>query len=179
MHGVKPRRATSARFAAFAAVSLAGLLLLGPLQGCLVPGSAFDAELFVGSYVGTWQSETTGESGPAQIDISVNLATQTATLSLDFGGNYLGLDDPPAHEISGGFDENGAHMQGQDTLFGNYDVLVAADGSMVGVFRDVADGSVAVLTYTGRLTGAQITADYDVVFADGRISHATATLTKQ
>jgi hypothetical protein len=157
----------------------AALLAAASLQGCLLPaGSGFDVELYVGSYVGTWESDS-GESGAARIDITVNLTARVATLTLDFDGNYLGQGDPDPHTVSGTFDENGAHLRGQDTLFGNYEVLVAVDGTMVGVFRDVAGGEVPLLTYTGTLTANSLVADYDVVLADGTRSTARTELTKQ
>ncbi|MBK8913709.1 MAG: hypothetical protein IPM64_03745 [Phycisphaerales bacterium] len=165
--------AAGALLCAVAAVSISS-------HGCLLPeGGGFDADLFRGSYVGTWSSQTTGEGGPARIDIRIDLAKQTATLTLDFDGQYLGIDNPPAHEMNASFDLTGAKARGTDALFGDYNVVIAADGTMVGVFRNLDGGNVPLLTYTGKLTGNRISTEYDVVFADGRVVKATAELIKQ
>jgi len=164
------------------AMSVCGAAVLPLLMGCPAvspPTGGFDAAKFAGVYSGTWENDAIGESGDARIEITVNEASRTATLLIDFDGNYLGQTDPPAHEVSGGYDGNGAHMQGQDDLFGIYDVVFAADGAMVGVFRDVAGGQVPLLTYTGTLTEAAIIADYEVVLPDGTVLSASTTLTKE
>ncbi len=160
-----------------AAVTLAmGCPVIAPPSGS---PAAFDAAKFAGVYSGTWENMVIGESGNARIEIMVDEDARIATLIIDFDGNYLGQTDPPAHEVSGGYDDNGAHMQGQDDLFGTYDVVVAADGAMVGVFRNVAGGQVPLLTYTGTLTEDAIIADYEVVLPDGMVLSASTTLAKE
>ncbi|HNH27225.1 MAG TPA: hypothetical protein PLR93_09410, partial [Anaerolineales bacterium] len=56
----------------------------------------FDIKPFLGVYEGTWTNKTTGASGPAVIIVEAKEADKTVTLTLDFDGNYLGLNDPPA-----------------------------------------------------------------------------------
>ena len=140
--------------------------------------TGFDASQYVGTYAGTWTNTATGASGDAQIDITIEETTKTATLSIDFGGNYLGLGDPPAADLTGTYDDTGAYVSGQSTLFGRYDVMIGADGTIVGLMRDVGGGTIPALVYTGTLTPERLDADYEVVFADGSEANSTLRLTR-
>lgn len=165
-----------------AAAVVSAMALSFPLCGCgnlLAPSGGFDAKSYEGVYSGTWENEAAGASGDARIEVVIDEEAGTATLILDFDGNYLGLGDPPAHEMTGNFDANGAQLHGESTMFGTYDVLVAADGAMLGVFRNVGMGAVPLLTYTGQLDADRLTAEYNVVTADGQNFASTTELTKE
>lgn len=140
---------------------------------------AFDISEYTGVYEGTWVPAGGGEGGDASIAIAAEPAESgTATLTIDFDGDYLGLGDPPAHEMDVDFDQTGARGTGEHPLFGNYDVTIDLDGTMRGRFTEVGLGVIPLLTYTGVITGETIDADYEVTRAGGKVTTATVELTK-
>lgn len=141
-------------------------------------GKVFEPSLYAGTYTGTWTNSATGASGPASITIDLDEETQTAALSIDFGGNYLGLNDPPAAELSGTFDANGAVVKGSSILFGDYDVTIDPDGNIIGVMKNLAGGVIPEMTYTGTVTGSSLDADYLVKFADGTTANSILQMQK-
>ncbi len=130
--------------------------------------TVFDVTGYLGVYDGTWTNPANAATGPASITIDADLNAGTATLTIDFGGNYLGLGDPPEQTLGGVFDEDGALVQGTSPLFGDYTVNIDARGFIVGVFNDLAGGAIPEMTYTGRVTSERLDADYHVRFADGK-----------
>jgi len=128
---------------------------------------AFDPDDYSGTYAGTWTNESTGTTGPVTITIDTDADAGTASLTIDFGGDYLGLGDPPAAELSGTVSDAGAVVKGTSELFGEYDVTIAADGAIVGVMKNVGGGVIPELTYTGTVTSERLDADYLVTLADG------------
>jgi hypothetical protein len=135
--------------------------------------------LYVGTYAGTWTNGATGATGPVTIEIATDEASQTATLTLDFGGNYLGLADPPPATLTGTYDSSGAVVKGSSPLFGDYDVTIDPDGNIVGVMRNLAAGAIPEMTYTGTLTPDRLDADYVVQLADGTTVNSTLRMEKQ
>jgi hypothetical protein len=69
-------------------------------------------------------------------------------------------------------------MHGQSELLGRSDVIIAADGAIVGLMCAVGGGTIPMLSYTGRLTGDRPDADYGVISADGREASASRRLEK-
>jgi hypothetical protein len=128
----------------------------------------FDITPFVGTYRGTWTNPAAGTSGPARIDISANLLTRAAVVTIDFDGNYLGLGDPPAQSLPGTFDANGARVRGQGGLFGNLDVFISPEGFIIGFLTQLAGGTIPVMTYAGLLTPTRLDADYKVFLPNGQ-----------
>lgn len=149
-------------------------------SGATTAALAFDIGQYTGVYEGTWVPEGGGEGGAASIAIEAEPAESgVATLTIDFDGNYLGLGDPPAHVMEVPFDQTGAKGTGDNALFGDYDVTIDLDGTMVGRFTDVAAGVIPLLTYTGVLTGDTIDADYAVTRNDGSVTKARVELVKE
>jgi hypothetical protein len=138
----------------------------------------FDARLYAGTYAGTWTNLTTGAGGAATIIIDLQESTRTASLTLDFDGNYLGLGDPPAATLTGTYDDSGAHVKGTSPLFGEYDVTIDAEGGILGVMKNLAGGAIPELTYTGTLTATTMDADYVVRSAAGQTTNAILRLRK-
>lgn len=129
----------------------------------------FHVENFTGVYTGTWSNNTTGASGPARIEIVADETNRTATLTIDFDGQYLGLVDPPAQTLTASYDENMAHAYGSNPLlFGDYDVTIDADGNIIGVMKNLAAGAIPEMTYTGTVGKGRLDADYIVKFVDGK-----------
>lgn len=141
-------------------------------------GKVFDASLYDGTYTGIWTNSATGASGPASITIDLDEATHSAALTIDFDGNYLGLENPPAAELTGTYDANGAVAKGSSLIFGDYDVTIDPDGKIVGVMTNLAGGVIPEMTYTGTLTANSLDADYVVKFADGRIANSELRMQK-
>lgn len=143
------------------------------------PTGTFDVTKFTGVYEGAWTNETAGTSGPATITIEADEATKTATLTLDFGGNYLGLNDPPAATISTIYDDNGAHLTGDNALFGTMDVLLDADGNITGTFENLAGGLIPAMSYTGKIGDGRLDANYTVTLSDGSTTIAKLETAKK
>lgn len=139
----------------------------------------FDVTKFTGTYEGTWTNETTGASGPAAISVEADEAAKTATLTLDFGGNYLGLNDPPPATISTKYDDNGAHLTGENALFGKMDVMLDADGNITGTFENLAGGLIPAMSYTGKIGNGRLDADYTVTLSDGSTTTAKLETVKK
>ncbi len=139
---------------------------------------SFDASLYAGTYAGTWTNTGNGTTGPATIAITVDEKAKTASLTLDFGGNYLGLGDPPAVTIAGVFDDERATVKGSDDLFGNYNVTIEKDGKITGLMENMAGGLIPKLSYTGTLTKSTLDADYQVTFNDNSTANSVLKMTK-
>jgi len=140
---------------------------------------SFDVNKFVGTYEGTWTNTSTGASGPAKIIIVDDPEKHVATLTIDFDGNYLGIENPPAQTMPAPYDDTQAHVQGNNPLFGDYDVTIAADGNIIGVMKNLAGGMIPEMTYTGKIGDGRLDADYKVTFADGKVSESILRLTKK
>jgi hypothetical protein len=99
-------------------------------------------------------------------------ANRTVSLTLDMGGNYLGLGDPPPATITATYDDYVARIQGTDVHFGEMDVTIDADGNINGEFKNVAAGMVPLLTYQGKVGNGHIETTYIVTFPDGSTADA-------
>lgn len=157
---------------------LAVLLIAGCKDSSEEPVKTFDATLYKGLYSGTWTNTVTGATGPATIDIALNDTTHAAALTLDFGGNYLGMGDPPPSSLTGTYSSTGAIAKGTDPLFGEYDVTIDVDGNILGVMKNVAGGTIPEMTYTGKLTATSLDADYVVKTSSGATMNSILRLTK-
>ncbi len=133
----------------------------------------FDPDKFVGTYVGEWKNETTGASGSSVITVTADKAAKTATVTLDFGGNYLGLGDPPAVTVSANYTDEGAIVQGNNVLLGDMDVRVDPEGNITGTFKNIAGGTIPYMTYTGKIGNGRLDTDYEVTLKDGTTTRAT------
>jgi hypothetical protein len=134
-----------------------------------------DVNEFVGHYEGTWTNTKTGTSGPAVFDFVADEVNRKVSLTLDMGGNYLGLGDPPPATISATYDDYLARIQGTDAHFGEMDVTIDAEGNINGVFKNVAAGMVPLLTYNGKVGNGHIETTYVVTFPDGSTADAVLT----
>ena len=134
----------------------------------------FDVNKFTGAYAGTWENQQTGASGPVAITIVADEATRTATITLDFGGNFLGLGDPPAASVTATYDDHAAYVKGNNVFLGDMDITIDADGNISGLVTNLGGGAIPSVTYTGKIGNGRMDADYLVTFKDG--STATALL---
>jgi hypothetical protein len=142
-------------------------------------GASFEAPRYDGTYRGTWTNEQTGASGPVTIAIDIDESSRSADLTIDFGGDYLGLGDPPPARLEGTYDDERARALGENALFGRYDVTIEADGAITGLMEDVGLGAVPTLSYTGTLTEERLDADYKATLADGTTSTAILRMEKE
>ncbi len=127
----------------------------------------FDIKPFLGVYVGTWTNKTTGASGSAVITIEANESEKTVKLTLDFGGNYLGLNDPPAFPLIAKYDDHGAAVRGENEILGKMDITIDTQGNIIGNLTDLAGGAIPSMTYTGKIGDGRLDTDYTVTLADG------------
>lgn len=141
-----------------------------------VTSGAFDVTKFTGSYSGTFTNQQTGASGPVSITIIADEAAHTATITLDFGGNFLGLGDPPAATVSAAYDANAAHVKGQNAFLGDMDITIDADGNINGLVTNLGGGAIPSVTYTGKIGNGRLDADYLVTFPDGTTTTALLRL---
>lgn len=129
--------------------------------------NGFDVKPFLGVYEGTWTNKTTGKSGPAVITVTANEAEKTVALTLDFGGNYLGLNDPPAFTLTAKYDDNGAAVRGESAVLGKMDITIDTQGNIIGNLKDLVGGKIPSMTYTGKIGDGRLDTDYTVTLADG------------
>ena len=136
-----------------------------------VPSSGgFDIKPFLGVYEGTWTNKTTGASGPAVITVEANEAEKTVTLTLDFGGNYLGLNDPPPFPLTAKYDDNGAAVRGESDILGKMDITIDTQGNIIGNLTDLVGGTIPSMTYTGKIGDGRLDTDYTVTLSDGTVT---------
>jgi hypothetical protein len=124
---------------------------------------------WLGTYRGTWTNPEAGTSGAARIDITANLAARTAVVTLNFDGNYLGLNDPPPQSLPGTIETGGVRVRGQSAVFGNADVFISPSGYIIGFVTQAAGGAIPRITYTGQLTPARLDAEYLVLLPNGQV----------
>jgi len=157
-------------------------ILLFVLSACAPKSTAapasgsgtFEVNKFTGTYAGTWENQQTGASGPVTITIVADEATRTATITLDFGGNFLGLGDPPAASVTATYDDHAAYVKGNNVFLGEMDITIDAEGNISGLVKNLGGGAIPSVTYTGKIGNGRMDADYLVTFKDG--STATALL---
>lgn len=130
----------------------------------------FDVTPFLGVYEGTWKNKTTSASGSAVITVEANEADQTVTLTLDFGGNYLGLNDPPPFPLTAKYDNNGAYVRGESEILGKMDITIDTQGNIVGNLSDLLGGKIPSMTYTGKIGDGHLDTDYTVTLSDGTVT---------
>lgn len=138
-----------------------------------------DVNKFAGHYEGSWTNSATGATGPATFDFVVDEANKTVALTLDMGGNYLGLGDPPPATIYATYDEYFARITGDDPHFGEMNVLIDGDGNITGEFKNVAGGMVPLLTYSGTVGDGKINTTYVITFPDGTTADAILVAEKK
>lgn len=136
------------------------------------PSGGFDVKPFLGVYEGTWTNKTTGASGPAVITVEANEAEKTVTLTLDFGGNYLGLNDPPAFPLTAKYDDNGAYVRGESDILGKMDITIDTQGNIIGNLTDLLGGKIPSMTYTGKIGNGHLDTDYTVTLADSTVTES-------
>ena len=149
-----------------------------PAQYPAQPGD-FDVAKFVGTYEGTWTNKTTGASGPAVITIVANEENKTVSLTLDFGGNYLGINDPPAFTLTANYDANGAAVRGKSDILGHMDITIDKEGNIVGNLKDLVGGTIPAMTYTGKIGDGQLNTDYTVTLSDGTTTTSELRTTRK
>jgi hypothetical protein len=144
----------------------------GPAPTPTPPPAAggFDIKPFLGVYEGTWTNKTTGASGPAVITVEANEAEKTVTLTLDFGGNYLGLNDPPPFPLTAKYDDNGAAVRGESNILGKMDITIDTQGNIIGNLTDLVGGKIPSMTYTGKIGDGRLDTDYTVTLSDGTVT---------
>lgn len=157
-----------------------GALVAGlGLFGCGDDDPKFDGDKYNGTYQGTWTNSATGATGPVTIAITIDEPGKKASLTIDFGGNYLGLGDPPPATLGGTFDDERALVKGKSDLFGDYNVTIDADGKIIGLMENLGGGAVPKLTYTGVVTEKKLDADYVVTMKDGAVVNSVLRMTKK
>jgi hypothetical protein len=154
---------------------LSVILMVLALQACSgapTPTTApstggFDVNQYVGVYEGTWTNKTTGASGPTVVTIVANESDKTVSITLDFGGNYLGLNDPPAFTLTTKYDDNGASVKGDNKILGQMDITIDKNGNIVAILKNLVGGTIPSMTYTGKIGDGRLDTDYTVTLADG------------
>lgn len=139
----------------------------------------FDVAKFTGTYEGTWTNEKTGANGPVTISITAEGETGLATVTLDFGGNFLGLGDPPAASVQATYDDNGAYVKGNNVFLGDMDITIDPEGNINGLVSNLGGGAIPSVTYTGKIGDGRLDADYLVTFMDGSTATALLRMKKQ
>ena len=139
----------------------------------------FDVNQYVGVYEGTWTNQTTGASGPAVITITADESNRTVSLTLDFGGNYAGLNDPPPFILTADYDDNGAAVKGSSPVLGDMDITIDRDGNIIGNLKDLVGGTIPSMTYTGKIADGRLVTEYVVTLSDGTTTTSVLDTTRK
>ena len=138
----------------------------------------FDIDAFGGSYAGTWENLTSGTSGPASLDVTVDAGEQRIDLDLDLDGNPIGLGDPPVERFSGFFNNSGMILQGDSAVFGSIAVMINQLGNVVGVATEHPEPAIAGGELTGHADPSRVSLEFTVHLTTGTAINGRVELTK-
>lgn len=142
------------------------------------------ADMFAGTYRGTWTNSTLGTSGTAASDITVDKAGGKVTFKLtliggDFGGTTLAPET-----FTGKFDDTGAKFSGTSPTFGAYtlsiDYVNYSQSGVVSMNCPAVQGAqVDSFVVQGEVTKAKMDLIYQVYFKAGGVpGQGTVALTR-
>jgi hypothetical protein len=157
------------------------VLLLAPLLllACGGGDETFDPSKYAGTYEGNWLNQAAALTGPGSLTIAIDEAKKTASITIDLGGNYLGMGDPAPVAMNGTYDDKRAQAKGSDQLFGDYDIVIDAKGNITGTMERLAGGTIPKLTFEGKLTNSRLDIDYVVQMPNGGEVKSKVTMARK
>jgi hypothetical protein len=140
------------------------------------------AQQYDGYYSGTWSNATSGQTGPATLELRIDPGTSTIGVVATFEGDFFGADGgklPRTIEASVNIGDPNAAVVTETKSFG--DVTGRLDPSLALVLDApaVPDSKVKAFSMTGRLREDQtgFDATYTVTYKNGQTAQGTVTTT--
>ena len=139
------------------------------------------AQQYDGYYTGTWANATSGETGPATLELRIDPSTSAIGVVATFDGDFFGSGAtlPRTIEASINIGDPNAAVVTETKSFG--DVTGRLDPSLALVLDApaVPDSKVKAFTMTGRLREDQtgFDATYTVTYKNGQSAQGTVTTT--
>ncbi len=147
--------------------STAGILLLIVFSFSSTYSQTFDPSPLEGFWRGTWYNITFSSTDSAFLDIGVDEANNTLSMTLDLDGNVFGGSDPDPVTMTGNFDENGFSITGNSPTYGPMYFSGDAAGFINGRLPDVPNPAIDSTTMNGTYTINNIVLYYLVYFTGG------------
>ncbi len=108
---------------------------------------------WAGAHSGQWNNTTFGSSGSITLTITIDVPSQTGTLTMDLGGGVFGGGDPPPETFTGPLTASGGFADTSTSpLFGERTVTVTSDGTISLRAYNVPSAFIAYLTLDGFFT---------------------------
>lgn len=126
-----------------------------------------DPTMFAGSYSGTWFNTSFLSTGGATIDISVDMKSREASMTIDLNGNVFGGVDPPPDTFSGSIDSRGWDLQATSPSLGDVHFYITPDGLIYGISENVPSPSIDSVIYNGRIEDGRIMIQTLIQFPGG------------
>jgi len=156
-----------------------------PVSTTVVPRSANPvvalAQQYDGYYTGTWSNATSGQTGPATLELRIDPATGTIGIVATFDGDFFGGGTklPRTIEANVAIGDPNAAVVTPTKAFGEVTGRVDPSLAVVLDAPSVPDSKVASFSMTGRLREDQtgFDATYTVTYKDGQTAQGTVTTT--
>ena len=139
------------------------------------------AQQYDGYYEGTWTNETTGQSGPAVLEVRIDPNANTLATKATFDGDLFGGGAKQVRNIDSTINigDPNAPVSVQTEAFGA--VTARLDGSLALILdaADVPDPKVRAFTLTGRLNDTRngFSATYVVTYENGTTAQGVMSVT--
>ncbi len=133
------------------------------------------ATILAGEWTGEWRNTTYGSTGEVLVDVRVDGAARTATITIDLGGAVFGGGDPEPFEVT--VDLSAAPPYAASTaLLGEITLSMTDTGAFTLAAADVPAEGIATLSATGTAGSERVDLEYSVGFDDGSTAAGRATL---
>jgi hypothetical protein len=156
-----------------------------PVPTTVVPRSSNPvvalAQQYDGYYTGTWTNATSGQTGPATLELRIDPVASTITVGATFDGDFFGGGVKLPRTIEGTINIGDPNAEIVTTTKAFGDVTGRLDPTLALVLDApaVPDAKVKSFTMTGRLREDQtgFDATYTVTYKDGQTAQGTVTTT--
>jgi hypothetical protein len=158
-------------------------LALLPMGGCGSGNTTVETRVvfadYAGTWKGSWKNNTTGDTGPTTLVVTLSPSGSQMTWTIDVEGPVFGGNSPGTATFNGTVTADTITIAGQSASFGQLTLIVNKSGSVSGTGTNVNDPNVTSFSFQGTWTKTTFNLDYTVNLKDGKTATGTITLTKQ
>jgi hypothetical protein len=133
------------------------------------------ATILAGNWVGEWRNTTAGTIGPLTVDVRVDEAARTATVTIDLDGAVFGAVDPEAFALTVDLTQAPPYAATAD-LLGAITFSMTDTGAFSLESADVPTEGIATFWASGEAGSERVEIEYGVGFDDGSTADGVATL---
>ena len=133
------------------------------------------ATILAGEWVGEWRNTTYGSTGALAVDVRVDGAAYTATITVDLSGAVFGEGDPDPFELTVDLSAAPPYVA-SSALLGEITFSMTDTGAFTLESADVPAASIATFWATGTAGSERVDLQYSVGFEDGSEAAGIATL---